>query len=150
MSCEGTPKSSRHVINHHCGGENTANLTQNEVSCSQSTHTSTLTSLSQSPTKTSSIVQFSTPIQEDAAPSPEKTCRVSQRQSKFLSSGMPDTPPITTKNTHVMGDDDIEDQFDSDNELGAFFDAVEYEQELEYLEDELLFEAAFFHKMILV
>ena len=49
-----------------------------------------------------------------------------------------------------MDDDDIKDQFDSDNELGRFFDAVEYEQEIEYLEDELLFEAAFFHKMILV
>ena len=63
---------------------------------------------------------------------------------------MLDSPPIATKITQVMDDDDIEDQFDSDNELGRFFDAVEYKQELEYLEDELPVEAVSPHKMMLV
>ena len=63
---------------------------------------------------------------------------------------MPDTPLIATKITYVMDDDDIKDQFDSDNGLGPFFNAVEYEQELEDVEDELPVEAAFFHKMMLV
>ena len=68
------------------------------------------------------------PTQEDAAPSSENTRRVSQRRSQFLSSGMPDTPPIATKIAHVMDDKDIKDRFDSDNELEPFFDTVEYER----------------------